>query len=210
MNYRLFLFLAGLTGVVGAALLGCAPASDSKPGVTRPASVTTGRNKEPEGLTPLVVDKDAPLLLDESGETEKSSATTTAGAVAEGAPENAACFVCHANYRAEPLAGKHAEANIGCVTCHGKSYAHRNDENNTTPPDIMYPTDKIDRSCQKCHITHDVPPEKVVVGWLQRYPDKTRPETIICTDCHGDHRLELRSVQWDKRTGKLRRTNKGQ
>ncbi|MHC4808660.1 MAG: cytochrome c3 family protein [Planctomycetota bacterium] len=148
------------------------------------------------------------MLLDEpgEGETEKSSAAATAGAVAE----NDACFVCHANYREEPLVGWHAEANIGCVACHGKSYAHRNDENNTTPPDIMYPVDKIDRSCRKCHATHDVPAEKVVVVWLQRYPNKTHPKTIICTDCHGDHRLELRSVRWDKRTGKLRRGNKGQ
>jgi hypothetical protein len=206
MNYRLFLFFAALTGVAGTVLLSCAPASDSKHGVTKPASVTTGQNEEPDNLPLLVVDKDAPLLLNEPGETDEPSTAVTTMAAAE----NAACFVCHANYRAEPLAGWHAEANIGCVACHGKSYAHRNDENNTTPPDIMYPVDKIDRSCRKCHATHDVPPEKVVIIWLQRHPNKTHPETIICTDCHGDHRLKLRSVQWDKRTGKLRRSNKGQ
>lgn len=186
--------------MAGAALLSCAPASDSKPGAAKPVSVIRGGNKELDGPPPLVVDKDAPLLLDEPGETEKPSAAATTAAVAE----NAACFVCHANYKEELLVGWHAEANIGCVACHGKSYAHRNDENNTTPPDIMYPMDKIDGSCRKCHATHDVPAEKVVVGWLQRNPNKTHPKTIICTDCHGDHRLELRTVEWDKRTGKLR------
>ena len=205
MNYRLFLLLAALIGVAGTALLSCAPASDSKAGVAKSASAVSSKNEELGGPPPLVVDKDAPLLLDEPAETEKPSTAPTTAAVAE----NAACFVCHANYRAEPLVGWHAGANIGCAACHGKSYAHRNDENNITPPDIMYPADKIDSSCRKCHAAHDVPAENVVVRWLQRYPDKRHPKAIICTDCHGSHRLELRSVQWDKRTGKLLRSNKG-
>ena len=29
-----------------------------------------------------------------------------------------------------------------------------------------------------------------------------------CTDCHGDHRLRLRTVRWDKKTGKLLRSGK--
>ena len=148
---------------------------------------------------PLVIDKDAPLLLDGPAESEMHSS----GATTRALKDNAACFVCHANYREEALASGHAESDVGCGDCHGPSYAHRNNENNTTPPDRMYPADAIDQSCRKCHTTHDVPAAKVITRWQQHYPDKTNTETIICTDCHGDHRQKLRTVRWDKKTGKL-------
>jgi hypothetical protein len=45
-----------------------------------------------------------------------------------------------------------------------------------------------------------------VARWQQRRPGKTDPKTTVCTDCHGEHRLKLRTVQWDKTTGKLLRT----
>ena len=164
-----------------------------------------------------------------------------AAANSEAAAENTACFVCHANYMAESLAGDHAGANIGCGHCHGHSIAHRNDENNTIPPEIMYPAEKIDPFCQGCHstthdippkkiITHwlehrkeeanpsctgchkedDVPPEKVVARWKERGLDKakTDPDEIVCTDCHGEHRMRIRTVIWDKKSGKLLRTNR--
>jgi len=96
-----------------------------------------------------------------------------------------------------------------CLGGHGQSFAHRNDENNTTPPEKMYSADKIDFFCQGCHNSHDVPPGKVAALWAKRNPDKTDPDKIVCTDCHGEHRMKVRTIIWDKKTGKLLRTNRG-
>jgi hypothetical protein len=150
-------------------------------------------------LPPLVVDTGAPLLLDDPPEAAGYSTTPAALVVAD----NSSCFVCHANYMEEELATQHAVQNLGCENCHGKSIAHKNDENNTTPPDVMFPADKIDAACMQCHLTHDAPAAKVIARWRERCPDKTDPATIVCTDCHGNHRLKIRTVRWDKRTGKL-------
>jgi hypothetical protein len=155
--------------------------------------------EEPSGPPPLVVSKDAPLLLEEPADPEK----TAAGGSAPSVDDNSACFVCHVNYKEESLVSWHAAEEIGCVDCHGKSYAHRNDENNTTPPEIMYPADRIDKLCEKCHPEHDISPARVVARWLKRSAKKTDPGRIVCTDCHGDHRLELRTVRWNKSTGEL-------
>jgi hypothetical protein len=116
------------------------------------------------------------------------------------------CNDCHMNYIGEPLALAHAKAGMSCESCHGPSRAHYSDESNTTPPDKMYPAEKIDPFCQGCHRTHDVPPGKIIALWLQRNSDKTNPDKIVCTDCHGEHRLKVRTVLWDKETGRRLRT----
>ncbi|MHC4166623.1 MAG: cytochrome c3 family protein [Planctomycetota bacterium] len=179
-------------------LSSCTPAGDSDLD-----AVPESEREAKSGPPPLVVDTSEPLLLDEPTEEQVAAAST------EAAGENMACFVCHANYLGEFLAERHAKANVGCVNCHGDSFAHRNDENNTTPPEIMYPADKIDPFCQACHDAHDVPPKKVVVRWKELDIDKNDPARIVCTDCHGQHRMKVRTVIWDKKTGKLLRTNRG-
>ena len=78
-----------------------------------------------------------------------------------------------------------------------------NDENNTTPPERMYPREKIDASCRECHEDHDVPARKVLAVFLERCPHDVEPKSVVCTDCHGQHRLAIRTVRWDKATGKL-------
>ncbi|MFH1716643.1 MAG: cytochrome c3 family protein [Planctomycetota bacterium] len=192
--------------VVAALVLSCAPTADS--GQMNIAVTPAAGEETPNtgGPPPLVVDTSAPLLLEEP--TEESQRAGTAPAT-EAAGENAACFVCHANYRTEFLVSRHAQADIGCVNCHGESSAHRNDENNTTPPEIIYAADRIEPFCRKCHQGHDVPPGKVVARWIERNLDKTDVRQIVCTDCHGDHRMKIRTVIWDKRTGELLRTNRG-
>jgi len=150
---------------------------------------------KPGAPPPLVVDKNAPLLLEEP----KAPPPKPKGIVAD----NTACFVCHTNYEEEELVLIHAKENVACVKCHGQSLDHRNDEDNITPPDKMYPLEKIDSACQECHEQHDAPAVKVLARWQERCPKKTDPKSIVCTDCHGMHRLTRRTVQWDKRTGKL-------
>lgn len=161
------------------------------------ALAADGPAAKPKGPPPLKVDRSAPLLLDDAP--PKKPADAPSGPRAD----NQACFVCHTNYQEEELAKQHADANEGCVKCHGESIAHRNDENNTTPPDVMYPAEAIDTACVKCHETHDAPARKVLARWQERCPAKQDPAQIVCTDCHGQHRLKLRTVRWDKKTGKL-------
>ena len=145
-------------------------------------------------LPPLIINRDKPLLLDDPPTEPKKHAS---GA------DNSACFVCHTNYEEEPMARWHAEEDVGCVDCHGKSFAHRNDEDNITPPDTMFPLDKIDKACKKCHGKHKASAVDVIARWQKRCPEKTNPLEIVCTDCHGQHRLKIRTVRWNKQTGEL-------
>ena len=112
-------------------------------------------------LPPLVVDEETPLLLSDS-------ASETSAQHREQVALNAACFVCHGNYEREELVAVHAADEVGCVDCHGASFEHRNDENNITPPDVLYPAEKIDASCRDCHDTHDAPATEVLARWQQR------------------------------------------
>jgi len=116
---------------------------------------------------------------------------------------NQACFVCHGNLREEPLVKTHAQGRVGCAECHGPSLAHRNDEDNTTPPDRMFFGARIDALCKKCHPRHDVSARRVVRRFFERRLAGRAPQVPACTDCHFQHRLSVRTVRWDKRTGKL-------
>jgi hypothetical protein len=117
--------------------------------------------------------------------------------------DNSYCYVCHGNYEDEKLAAIHRDQGIGCVKCHGESVKHSGDEDNITPPEIMYPSSKIDAACAKCHDSHDAPAAKVIARWQQSCPGKTNAKDVTCTDCHGSHRLKVRTRRWDKATGKL-------
>lgn len=161
-----------------------------------PSSQKRPSSGQKSRLPPLKIDKSAPLLLLD----DARPSTSPAG---KPVADNDACFVCHGNYRKEPLVAWHAKGNIGCIACHGPSMAHREDEHNVTLPDTLYPADKIDAMCRKCHEEHNTPARKVIDAWQKRCPKKTDPAAIVCTDCHGTHRLESRMVRWDKSTRKL-------
>ena len=53
--------------------------------------------------------------------------------------DNTSCLVCHANFRKEAWLRRTPLMAVGCASCHGPSVAHRNDEANIIPPDIMFP-----------------------------------------------------------------------
>jgi hypothetical protein len=124
--------------------------------------------------------------------------------------DNSACYVCHENYNGEELVLQHAKEEVGCIDCHGKSSEHRDDEDNITPPDEMYGPGDIGKQCGECHEQHDADAVKVIGRWQERCPAKTDPKTIVCTDCHGTHRLRFRTVWWDKKTRKLIIRKEGQ
>jgi len=197
--------LSVLTVVAAALLIGCRRVSDSQ---IEQFKVTSDNDLQPGragGLPPLVVDADAPLLLAGPPDIENLSTSATTRA----AGQNAACFVCHANYQDEALVAWHAAADVGCAECHGKSYPHCNDENHRTPPDKMVPPDEIRAFCDKCHPAHDVPAEKLSERRIQRGLNVNNDQALVCTDCHGDHRLTRRSVRWDKKNGRLIRPDAG-
>ncbi|HOK77242.1 MAG TPA: hypothetical protein PLW35_05910 [Verrucomicrobiota bacterium] len=148
---------------------------------------------------PLQVEEDTPLLLDSHPPDEPPGGVSAATSVPH---INSACYVCHANYKNEELAHTHAKTNVGCVNCHGPSRAHALDEANLTPPDIMYWPSRIATSCYLCHTNHNAPAKTVIMRWQQRCVDKD-PKYLVCTDCHGDHRLRVRTTIWNKRTGEV-------
>lgn len=187
----------------GALIFSCARGPE--PGAKQTASAGENGEKPASALPPLVVDRSAPLLLLDGPPTPTAGGGGILGQAkaTSKTADNSTCFVCHDNYRTEPLAVKHAAENFNCMRCHGDSYAHKNDENHTTPPDIMFPPEKIAPLCNHCHQSHNAPAAKVIARWRERCPEKTNPETLVCTDCHGAHRLKRRAVRWNKQTGEL-------
>jgi len=108
---------------------------------------------------------------------------------------NAGCYVCHMTFVLEELTRTHLDQQIGCVQCHGVSAGHANDEDiGATPPDIVVKHDEVNGFCRDCHPAHDVPAEEVVARWLQRNKQQAASQPVrqsaICTDCHGNHRLD--------------------
>lgn len=132
------------------------------------------------------------LLLEEPDVAEELGEPT--GPIAD----NSRCHVCHMNYEDEALAVVHARADVGCEQCHGASDAHCADEDNITPPDIMYPAEKINPSCMACHSR-----EKIDIAVHKAFLADIIAGKAICTRCHGDHRLAHRTRRWDKTTRKL-------
>ena len=110
--------------------------------------------------------------------------------------DNSRCYVCHINFEEEMLVRSHAwSGGAGCEKCHGASDDHCGDENHETPPDIMYAKEKIAAACWECH--PEVKPPK---GFK---PTVAEDAKKVCTECHGQHRIEKRIRKWDRVTRKL-------
>ncbi len=150
---------------------------------------------KPAPLPSLQVDTNAPLLLDDSpppGLEKKKIAGP-----------KLICTDCHGNYLEETLAVTHSRSNIFCITCHGESYAHASDEGNVTPPDIMYAREDILPKCWQCHVTHNARAADVLTRYQERGLQARNIKDLVCTDCHGEHRILIRKNVWDKHTGAL-------
>ncbi|MHC4626792.1 MAG: multiheme c-type cytochrome, partial [Planctomycetota bacterium] len=95
----------------------------------------------------------------EDGQVDESTTGTPAAGkeVAEKTfTANEFCAACHYAFGEEELAANHEKAGIGCERCHGESERHRSDEDNITPPEIMYPKNKIMPTCMMCHPRHEI------------------------------------------------------
>jgi len=187
----LAVFLVTACAAPYSVLIGAAGGADE-----RPAKAQDEAGKRPplklEDRKPLLLLDDAPL-----------SAPTGQEA------DNSRCHVCHLNFVDEEIATVHARQKIGCQHCHGECDKHMDDESwasggTGTAPDIMFPVEKIDASCGKCHETHDAPAKAVLQRWQDRCPDLKDMSRVVCTNCHGQHQVvpKLRKAWWDKTTGK--------
>ncbi len=123
---------------------------------------------------------------------------------------NQFCSACHYSFAEEELARNHAAAGIGCERCHGESERHRSDEDNVTPPEIMYPRTKIVPMCMMCHPRHEISHvkhhERLLAGAKTVFDSdpKDADSQITCTTCHAKkHRINVRTKRWDKATGEL-------
>ena len=123
---------------------------------------------------------------------------------------NPYCQVCHLNFEEEELAFYHESAGIGCERCHGESERHGMDEQNITPPDIMYPKARINPSCMMCHprqnIQHVESHEVILARKTLWDSESETDEPTYCTDCHGKHHMNVRTIRWNKATGELIKT----
>ncbi|MBM4018795.1 MAG: hypothetical protein FJ288_10780 [Planctomycetes bacterium] len=175
------------------------PAVPEKPAAPAPDGSAAGNRAAAAPAAGAAGQDDAP----------PTAATTAAspGASSSAAPprrvaDNDRCHVCHVNFGEEVLSVSHAANNIGCERCHGPSDEHCSDEGNITAPDIMFAREKIGAACKECHPD---PMERMVLD--ARYclfvPLTAEEKAKVCTDCHGSHRANVRTVRWDKATGKL-------
>jgi len=176
MKYYLLTSLAAFFVVAGCG---------QEEGVREPE--TNGGLKTPpaaKNQAPLLLE-DKPLLLDNEPQIDQSEGPEA---------DNSRCSVCHINYMQEDIAVIHARVNIGCAGCHGESDEHIADESwasggNGTAPDIMYPRPKINPFCMGCHTKNKIDAD-------QHKPLFANLEKMVCTDCHGSHRLEVRKCKW--------------
>ena len=135
---------------------------------------------------PLLLDDEPLLLLDDEPEANESDGPEA---------DNSRCFVCHINYMQEDIAVIHARAEIGCAGCHGESDEHIADESwasggNGTAPEVMFPKPKINPFCMGCHARDKIDTD-------EHKPLLANFEKMVCTDCHGNHRITTpRKCKW--------------
>ena len=170
-----------MAGALGAGLIGCVHQEGDHP-IDRASVEQTEEQIEPPASAPAMF-----ASVNEMAEEEPEWA------------DNSYCYVCHLNYHGEALTQDHEIGGVGCETCHGVSEQHSADEDGITPPDRMFPQDEINPFCLTCHAQTDI-----------EYVDAHKPlfaqgsnDEHVCTDCHGEHKMAVRTRIWDKDTGEL-------
>jgi hypothetical protein len=162
---------------------------------TDPEPILQIDENKPIVENPLVAENTA---VKENTQAEPIKPTVELDVLSDSNVDNGPCFACHVNFKNEALTTVHAQTNIGCTQCHGLSEAHRSDEDNVTPPDVMFLKVEVKSFCMGCHIgdSMNIPDHESVIT-------QTDPLKACCTDCHGEHRLNYRTRKWDKTTRNL-------
>lgn len=94
------------------------------------------------------------------------------------------CTLCHVDSADDLADTEHEQHGVGCVTCHGLSKKHVQDDNNEAKPDRVFARDTIDELCGGCHYASCEHAETTM-----RLPQGARRRT--CADCHGAHKVRL-------------------
>jgi hypothetical protein len=89
--------------------------------------------------------------------------------------------MCHIDVADETVGTRHHAKGIGCVKCHGPSIDHVRDENNEVKPDRVITQKDVDKFCARCHECSR--PQSA------RPPTAKKQGAIICTTCHGTHKV---------------------
>ncbi len=124
---------------------------------------------------------------------------------------NQFCKACHFDFDEEEMVLDHKAAGIGCERCHGESLRHRSDEANLTPPELMYPKERINPTCMMCHPRHTIrhvenhqPILETGLSVFETQEPDESDHAKYCTNCHGPHhRMNRRTIRWNKYTGEL-------
>jgi len=92
----------------------------------------------------------------------------------DGDPET--CSMCHVNVEIEILKAKtkHAAAGVDCITCHGRSIGHIQDEINEEKPDRVITEATTNSFCDGCHDSSASHDEEMI-------------SRMVCTNCHDAH-----------------------
>jgi hypothetical protein len=174
--------------------------------------VSVNRAREPEAQAPVCdgnACQDAPAV---------TPVRASAGTAEPSFVANPFCMACHLDFDEEELALSHEIWGIGCERCHGESFRHRSDEANLTPPEIMYPKERVNPMCMMCHPRHEIRDTKdhqpILEAGLSVFEEMTpvgEDAKKYCTDCHGcRHRImKERTIRWDKATGARLKNDNG-
>jgi hypothetical protein len=182
MKFYLFVFVLAAACVLE---IGCEQGkSVEKPQTSNEPAVELVEEEKVEAPL-LLLDEEPLLLLEDDSDGEQPHGPQA---------DNSRCFVCHVNYMEEDIAVIHARADIGCAGCHGESDEHIADESwasggNGTAPDTMFPKPEIVPFCMGCHT-------KDTIDTVQHKPLLANIDKMVCTDCHGQHRLHARKCKW--------------
>lgn len=92
----------------------------------------------------------------------------------DGDPES--CSMCHVDVEIEILKAKtkHMESGVDCITCHGLSIGHIQDEINEVKPYRVITKKTTNSFCHGCHDTSTSHDEKII-------------SRMACTNCHDAH-----------------------
>jgi len=109
---------------------------------------------------------------------------------------NSICYVCHRDLASEEIATSHEKAKVTCMSCHGDSTVHIQDEMLMTKPDVLFGRTEVEQMCTQCHDTEKDHSDKAKVEqfrnkWRGFRRPNGRPITAesVCTDCHGTHNI---------------------
>jgi len=67
---------------------------------------------------------------------------------------NALCYTCHLGLQHEPITAQHVVKGVTCMSCHGPSVEHMQDEMQVTKPDRLFGRGEVNDMCSEIGRAH--------------------------------------------------------